>query len=56
MGKGFLGGIACGAIIGAAVGMLFDPINDRQHRRLKTTANSMFKTLGTVIDSVMENM
>ena len=56
MGKGFWGGIACGAIIGAAIGMLADPMTDKQHRRLKTKANNMFKTIGTVIDSVMETM
>ena len=56
MGKGFWGGIACGAIIGATIGMLADPITDKQHRRLKTKANNMFKTIGTVIDSVMETM
>ncbi len=56
MGKGFLGGLACGAIIGAAVGMLADPMSDKQHKRLKSSANHMFKTIGSVIDSVMENM
>jgi len=56
MGKGFLGGMACGAILGATIGMLADPINDKQHRKMKSCANSMFRTIGTVIDSVMENM
>ncbi len=56
MGKGFLGGVACGAVIGAAIGMLMDPINDRQHKKLKSSANHMFKTIGTVIDGIMETM
>ncbi len=55
-GKGFLGGLACGAILGAAVGMLADPINDKQHKKMKCSANSMFKTIGTVIDGLIENM
>lgn len=54
--KGFLGGIACGAVLGAALGMLADPINDKQHRKMRNSANHMFKTIGTVIDGIMENM
>lgn len=54
--KGFWGGLACGAILGAAMGMLADPINDRQHKKMKTGANTMFKTIGTVIDGIMESM
>ena len=56
MTKGFFGGLACGALIGAAIGMLADPMTDKQHKKLKSSANHMFKTVGTVIDSVMENM
>ena len=56
MSKGFFGGLACGALIGAAIGMLADPMTDKQHKKLKSSANHMFKTVGTVIDSVMENM
>lgn len=54
--KGFFGGLVAGAAVGAAVGMLADPINDKQHKKLKSTTNHMFKTIGTVIDSVMESM
>lgn len=56
MGKGFLSGIACGAVIGAAIGMLADPMSDKQHRKLKASANNMFRTIGSMIDSVMECM
>ena len=56
MGKGFLGGIACGAVIGAAIGMLADPMSDKQHKKIKSSANHMFKTIGSVIDSIMETM
>ena len=54
--KGFSGGLACGAILGAAMGMIADPINDKQHKKMKICANNMFKTIGTVIDGIMENM
>ena len=54
--KGFWGGLACGAIIGAAMGMIADPINDKAHKKMKASANNIFKTIGTVIDSMMETM
>ena len=54
--KGFWGGRACGAILGAAMGMIADPINDKQHKKMKATANNMFRTIGTMIDGIMENM
>ena len=52
----FIGGIVCGAVVGAAIGMLADPISDKQHKKLKSSAGHMFKTIGSVIDSIMENM
>ena len=55
-GKGFLGGMACGAVLGAMVGMIADPINDKQSKKLRSSANHMFKTIGSVIDTVMENL
>ena len=54
--KGFWGGLACGAILGAAMGMIADPINDKQHKKMKATANNMYRTIGTMIDGIMENM
>ncbi|MBO5008530.1 MAG: YtxH domain-containing protein [Clostridia bacterium] len=54
--KGFLGGIVTGALLGAAVGMLADPISDKQHRKIKSSASHMFKTIGAVIDGVMDSM
>ncbi len=56
MSKKFWGGIICGAVVGATIGMLADPISDRQHRKMKSCANNLFKTIGSVMDSVMENM
>ncbi len=56
MTKKFLGGVICGAVVGAAIGMLADPISDRQHRKMKSCASHLFKTIGSVMDSVMENM
>jgi gas vesicle protein len=54
--KGFWGGLACGAILGAAMGMLADPINDKQHKKLMSGANTMFRTIGSMIDGLIDNM
>ncbi len=56
LSKRFLSGVACGTLLGAAIGMLADPINDKQHKKLRTNANHIFKTIGTVVDGIMENM
>ena len=40
---------------GFAVGMMVDPINDKQHRKIKRQTGNMFKTIGSVVDSVMDN-
>ena len=55
MAKGFASGIIAGAVIGATIGMLVDPMNDRQHKKIKRQTTNLFKTRGSVMDSVMEN-
>ncbi len=54
--KGFWGGMITGTMIGAAIGMLADPINDKQHKKINTSASHMFKTIGAVVDGIMNNM
>lgn len=54
MFKGFSTGIIAGAIIGATIGMLADPINDKQHKKIKRQTGNMFRTLGSVVDSVID--
>ena len=50
---GFIGGMITGAIVGGALTMLIDPVNDKQHRRMKKNSSHMFKTMGSVIDAMM---
>lgn len=52
--KKFAGGLITGAIVGAAMGMIIDPIGDKQHKKMRKTANGMFKTIGSVIDNVVD--
>ena len=54
--KGFWGGIITGTVIGAAIGMLADPINDRQHKKINNSTAQMFRTIGAVVDGIMNNM
>ncbi len=51
--KCFAGAMVAGIAIGAVVGMMIDPINDKQHKKIYRRANNMFKTIGTIMDDVM---
>ena len=52
--KGFTTGVITGAVIGAAFGMLVDPINDRNHRKMSRTKENMFKALGGMLDDLLD--
>ena len=51
--KGFIGAMAAGAVMGVVVGMLMDPISDKQHKKMQKQATNMFKTIGSIVDDVM---
>ena len=51
--KSFIGALATGVVLGAVAGMMIDPINDKQHKKICKTANNMFKTIGTIVDDVI---
>ena len=51
--KSFVGAMAAGIVVGAVMGMMIDPINDKQHKKIYRTANNMFKTIGTIVDDVI---
>lgn len=53
MKMSFIGGVIAGAIVGSALTMVIDPVNDRQRRKLHKGTHSMFKTMGTVLDAMM---
>lgn len=53
---GFIGGITTGVLLGAAVTMLVDPVSDRQRHKLQKKTEGVFKSIGGVIDTVMEFM
>ncbi len=51
--KGIIGAMAAGAVIGVVMGIVFDPISDRQHKKINKRANNMFKTIGAIVDDVV---
>lgn len=54
MKMSFLGGVIAGAIVGSALTMVMDPVTDKQRRKMHKGTQSMFKTMGTVIDAIIE--
>ena len=51
--KSLVGAAVAGAVVGAIAGMMLDPINDKQHKKISRCANNVFKTIGTIMDDIM---
>jgi len=51
--KSLIGAAAAGMVIGAVAGMLIDPINDKQHKKMRKLSDNMFKTIGSVMDDLI---
>lgn len=50
----FAKGLAAGVALGAAAAMIFDPMTDKQRRRLKRKTEGVFKNIGSVIDTAID--
>lgn len=51
--KSFIGAMAAGIVVGTVMGMMIDPLNDKQHKKIYRSANNVFKTIGTIVDDVI---
>ena len=51
--KSIIGAVAAGAVLGAIAGIMIDPINDKTHKRIHKCANNMFKTIGIIVDDIV---
>lgn len=49
----FIGGVIAGAVIGSAVTMFIDPVNDKQRKKMHKSTSNIFKTMGSVLDVMM---
>ena len=50
---GFLKGMATGALLGACVTMMIDPISDKQRRKLQKKTEGVFRSIGNIIDNAI---
>lgn len=53
-GSRFITGLVTGAVVGAAVGMVLDPVKDKHNRVMKKGVSRTFRTLGNVIDGIID--
>lgn len=53
MKMSFIGGIIAGAFVGSALTMMMDPVSDRQRKKLHKGTQTMFRTMGTVLDAIV---
>ncbi len=51
--KGFIGAMTVGIVVGTVMGMMIDPISDKQHKKICKSANNVFKTIGMIVDDVI---
>lgn len=51
--KGTMGALAAGVVIGAVMGMMIDPLSDKQHKKICKNASNVFKTIGSIVDDVI---
>ncbi len=52
--KSFVTTLAAGLVVGAIAGMMVDPIDDKTHKKMYKSKNNMFKTIGTLVDNIMD--
>ncbi len=52
----FITGVTTGAVVGAAITMLCDPVSDRQRRRLKKKTRCLIRGLDHSMTSMIKPM
>lgn len=50
---GLISGLVAGALVGTAITVFAGPVSGRQKRRMKRAGSHMFKTVGSMLDTVM---
>lgn len=52
--KRFTAGLLTGAVIGGVVGMIIDPIKDKDCKKLRHGAGSILHTVGNIVDGLAD--
>ncbi len=52
--KRFTAGLLTGAVIGGVVGMIIDPIKDKESKKLHRGAGSILHTVGNIVDGLAD--
>lgn len=50
----FGAGVLTGLVAGAVMGMIADPIKDKDAKKIKCHTGGVFKSIGTVIDNMFD--
>jgi len=54
--KRFTAGLLTGAVIGGIVGMMVDPISDKDHKKMRRGAGSIIHAVGNIVDGLVDDM
>ena len=50
----FVAGMVTGTLAGMAMGMILDPVKDKHNVCMKKKTTKAFKTLGSIIDGIID--
>mgnify|MGYP000007795137 FL=1 len=50
----FLKGTLVGFAVGAAVGVMTDPLSDRERRKISKKTEGIFRNIGSVMDNIID--
>ena len=50
----FIKGTLVGFAVGAAVGVMTDPLSDRERRKISKKTEGIFRNIGSVMDNIID--
>lgn len=52
--KRFTAGLVTGAVIGGIMGMIIDPVKDKDTKKIRHGAGSLIHTVGNIVDGLSD--